>query len=220
MPLSTRIRLAKLPDMEIDFVREKLRAHRRGPIVIEDRAHASVAIVFREGPDSAEVLLIERAEREGDPWSGHMAFPGGRLEPGDASSRSAARRETFEEVGVELASAEYLGRLDDIAGNPRTHPTLVVAAHAFFLEQDQRFALEPREVQDAFWFPLSSMLEASRATEFVIAERPGTRFPGILVGRPERHVVWGLTFRFLENLMAVLGHSIPGPTSGSRPPGR
>jgi len=90
-------------------------------------AHASVAIVFREGPESIEVLLIERAEREGDPWSGHMAFPGGRLEDHDDSSRSTARRETFEEVGIELASAEYLGRLDDIEGNPRASATLVVA---------------------------------------------------------------------------------------------
>ena len=177
---------------------------------ISDEAHASVAIVFREGPQSIEVLLIERAEREGDPWSGHMAFPGGRLERIDDSSASTARRETFEEVGIELGNAEYLGRLDDIEGNPRSSATLVVAAHAFFLIEEQEFELAPKEVQAAFWFPLADMLEEARSVEYAMAHRPDARYPGILVGIPDRHVVWGLTYRFLENLMDVLGHSIPG----------
>lgn len=196
--------------MKIDFIREKLGAHVPEQSDIFDEAHAAVAIVFREGMQSVEVLLIERAEREGDPWSGHMAFPGGRLERSDDSSRSTAQRETFEEVGIELANAEYLGQLDEIVGNPRTSPTLVVAAHAFFLTEDQRIELAPEEIQDAFWFPLADMLEESRSVEYAIANRPEARYPGILVGIPDRHVIWGLTYRFLENLLNVLGHSIPG----------
>jgi 8-oxo-dGTP pyrophosphatase MutT (NUDIX family) len=199
--------------VKIDFVRQKLSEHDDQQFEASDPAHASVAIVFRERLRSVEVLLIERAEREGDPWSGHMAFPGGRFEPGDDSSRITARRETFEEVGIDLAGAEYLGRLDDIAGNPRSSPTLVVAAHAFFLTQSQEFTLAAKEVQDAFWFPLADMLEETRSVEYKVAQRPDARYPGILVGVPDRHVVWGLTYRFLENLMDVLGHSIPGASS-------
>lgn len=199
--------------MQIEFVRERLGAH--VPVRSESSdssgdAHAAVAIVFREGDRSVEVLLIERAVREGDPWSGQMAFPGGRLDRSDESSQAAAQRETFEEVGIELAQAEYLGRLDDIVGNPSTSPTLVVAAHAFFLSGNQEFVLAPDEVQSAFWFPLSDMLERSRSVEYTIPNRPEARYPGILVGIPDRHVVWGLTYRFFENLMIVLGHSIPG----------
>ncbi len=201
--------------MKIDFVRERLGAHAPDRSDLSDEAHAAVAIVFREGAQSVEVLLIERAVREGDPWSGHMAFPGGRLERSDGSSRTTARRETFEEVGIELGNAEYLGRLDDIEGNPRTSPTLVVAAHAFFLSENQRFELAPTEVQEAFWFPLVDMLEESRSVEYKIAQRPEASYPGILVGSPDRHVVWGLTYRFIENLLNVLGHSIPGASSRS-----
>lgn len=182
---------------------------------MSDEAHAAVAIVFREGVRSVEVLLIERAVREGDPWSGHMAFPGGRLERRDGSSLSTARRETFEEVGIELANAEYLGRLDDIIGNPRTSPTLVVAAHAFFLTENQKIQLAPQEVQEAFWFPLADMLEESRSVEYTISHLPEARYPGILVGIPDRHVIWGLTYRFLENLLNVLGQSIPGSSPRS-----
>ena len=182
---------------------------------MSDEAHAAVAIVFREGVRSVEVLLIERAVREGDPWSGHMAFPGGRLEHGDGSSLRTARRETFEEVGIELANAEYLGRLDDIIGNPRTSPTLVVAAHAFFLTENQKIQLAPQEVQEAFWFPLADMLEESRSVEYTISHLPEARYPGILVGIPDRHVIWGLTYRFLENLLNVLGQSIPGSSPRS-----
>jgi 8-oxo-dGTP pyrophosphatase MutT (NUDIX family) len=195
--------------VKIDFVRERLGAHEPERSDISGEASAAVAIVFREGPRSVEVLLIERAEREGDPWSGHMAFPGGRLEQGDGSTRNTARRETFEEVGVELADAEYLGQLDDIVGNPRTRPTLVVEAHAFFLTENQGFELEPEEVQAAFWFPLADMLLESRSVEFAAPHSPEMRYPGILVGVPDRHVVWGLTYRFLENLLKVLGHNFP-----------
>lgn len=201
--------------MKIDHVRERLAAHATRRSEASSEAHAAVAVVFREGPHSVEVLLIERAIRDGDPWSGHMAFPGGRLEPHDDSSATTARRETYEEVGVELSQAEYLGRLDDIAGNPRAQATLVVAAHAFYLTDHQPFALEPSEVQEAFWFPLAEMLEESRSVEFRSPHRPDQRFDGVLVGEPERHVVWGLTFRFLENLLDVLGHSLPRVSSRS-----
>jgi 8-oxo-dGTP pyrophosphatase MutT (NUDIX family) len=174
-----------------------------------------VAVVFREGPDSIEVLLIERAEREGDPWSGHMAFPGGRMERDDDSTRQAAQRETFEEVGVDLTNAEYLGQLDDIVGNPSSHPTLVVAAHAFYLVEQQSFEIDANEVQAAFWFPLADMLERSRSVEYKIPDHPEMRFPGILVGIPNRHVVWGMTYRFLDDLLRVLGHVIPGRPADS-----
>lgn len=131
------------------------------------------------------------------------------MESHDDSTRTAAQRETLEEVGVDLEDAEYLGQLDDIIGNPSTRPTLVVAAHAFYLVESQSFTIDIDEVQTAFWFPLADMLEESRSVDYTIADRPEMRFPGILVGVPDRHVVWGMTYRFLENLLRVLGHSIP-----------
>ena len=195
--------------MKIDHVRERLAAHAPTRSELERPDHAAVAVVLREGPDSAEVLLIERAVRSGDPWSGHMAFPGGRLDPEDLSTLSAARRETFEEVGVELEDAEVLGRLDDLVGNPRISPRLVIAAHAFHVEGSDGFVLDEREVQDAFWFPLAGLLDESRHVDHVIPELPEMKFPGIVVGEPDRHIVWGLTYRFLDRMLHVLGHPLP-----------
>ncbi|MFP6655427.1 MAG: CoA pyrophosphatase [Myxococcota bacterium] len=201
--------------MEIELLRERLGAYEPDQAAATAESHAAVAVVFRPGPASVEVLLIERAEREGDPWSGHMAFPGGRLEEDDESTRSAAQRETFEEVGIELAEAEYLGQLNDLVGNPRFRPTLVVAAHAFYLDDRQSFDLDPAEVQAAFWFPLSEMLDESRCVEYEISADPKMHFPGILVGVPERHIVWGMTYRFIEELLSILGYELPTSSRSS-----
>jgi len=197
--------------MEIDHIRRRLADHRPERVQVSaDRPdRAAVAVVLRESQLGAEVLLIERAHREGDPWSGHMAFPGGRLAPGERSTRGAASRETFEEVGVSLVEAEHLGRIDDLVGNPRVNPKMVIAAHAFYLDRAPSFVLDEREVQSAFWFPLVGLLEESRRVEHVIDELPDMRFPGILVGDVGRHVVWGLTYRFLDQLLEILGHPFP-----------
>lgn len=195
--------------MKIEFVREKLASHRPTLAGTLEPEHAAVAVILRETDRGAEVLLIERALRAGDPWSGHMAFPGGRMEPVDDSTRSAACRETFEEVGLELSGAEYLGRLDDLLGNPRVSPKLVIAAHAFHVEGSPRFMLDPREVQSAFWFPLVELHEESRWVEHAIPELPDMRFPGVLVGSARHHVVWGLTYRFLDRMFEILERPFP-----------
>ena len=105
-----------MPDL--DLITRRLAV--REPTLIEDPEHrrAAVAMILRDRPGGPEVLFIERARREGDPWSGHMAFPGGRVDPTDDGVRAAAERETLEEVGIPLRGATTLGRLDDKAGNP------------------------------------------------------------------------------------------------------
>ena len=94
----SRSEAAKLDIVNIEHVRRKLATHAPELVGSEGHQRASVAVVLREGAHSAEVLLIERAIFEGDPWSGHMAFPGGRMETEDDSTRITAARETFEEV--------------------------------------------------------------------------------------------------------------------------
>ena len=197
--------------MNIEHVRRKLSTHAPARVDSQGHQQAAVAMVLRDGEQSAEVLLIERALHDADPWSGHMAFPGGRMESRDDSTRTTAARETLEEVGVELSDAEYLGHIDELVGNRRVSPRLVVSAHAFHIAEDQEFLLDPREVQQAFWFPLAGLHEAHRQVEHVIPELPDIRFPGIVVGRPDRHIVWGLTFRFLERMLHVIEHPFNAP---------
>lgn len=162
-------------------------------------------MVLREGSSGPEVLFIERASCQGDPWSGHMAFPGGRVESFDVHARDAAERETLEEVGVRLAEAERLGRLDDKTGNPATRPELVVSAYVYLWLDSGR--LVPNcEVRTAFWFPVLDLLDPERRVTYTIRDLP---FPGILVGEPNRHVVWGLTYSFLESFFLALSRPLP-----------
>ncbi len=100
----------------LEHIRTAFSGHEPELIERPTGRRAAVAVVLREIDGRPEVLLIERATKEGDPWSGHMAFPGGRVEDVDGSIQIAAERETFEEVGVSLEGAELIGRLDDLQG--------------------------------------------------------------------------------------------------------
>ncbi|MCG8588019.1 MAG: CoA pyrophosphatase [Proteobacteria bacterium] len=194
--------------LQLETIRDALGAHRATSSEASQRA--AVAVVLRPVPGQAspEVLFIERARFEGDPWSGHMAFPGGRVDPGDPSPRAAAERETWEEVGLSLAEAEHLGRLDDLQGRQAGRPSgLVISAHVYRWEG--RAPLQPNhEVEQAFWFPLASLLDSSR---HVTHRSSGLTIdlPGILVGEPGRHVVWGLTYRFVEMFFQIVGQPLP-----------
>jgi len=192
----------------LEQIRSALPAHR--PVALDGDNRASVAIVLRGDLDgSPEVLFIERARRRGDPWSGHMAFPGGRVSPEDSGARDAAERETREEVGLSLSHAERLGRLDDMQGRPATAAgALVISAYVYHCP-DPPPLVPNHEVRTAFWFPLGELLEGERHIDHPVASGARARFPGILVGEPGRHVVWGLTYRFLECFLEIVGRPLP-----------
>lgn len=193
----------------LDQIRRSLKGYEPELLSPEERGQAAVAMVLRDQGNIPEVLFIERAQHEGDPWSGHMAFPGGRLEPGDRTARSTAERETLEEVGVSLSDAIYLGRLDDIEGGARVlSRSLLVSAHVYHVAEPD--ALAPNyEVREAFWFPVPDLLDPSRHVDYMHPSRGDVRYPGILVGVPERQVVWGLTYRILEGFLSLLGRPLP-----------
>jgi len=192
----------------LDEIRLSLAGHEPTTLAPNGRRRAAVAMLLRQRQPVPEVLFIERARRRGDPWSGHMAFPGGRLEPGDPDPRSGAERETLEEVGIDLSRAEPLGRLADLQGHRVSGvPRLVVSAFVYQLTEAAPLSLNA-EVREAFWFPLSGLLDPERHVDYRVTRAWG-RFPGILVGEPERHVVWGLTYRFLEIFFDVVGRPLP-----------
>jgi 8-oxo-dGTP pyrophosphatase MutT (NUDIX family) len=196
-----------MTDLGLADVRRILADHR--PRILTPTAkHAAVAAVLHESSAGPELLFIERAEHPLDPWSGHMAFPGGRVDPGDASPRHAAERETLEEVGLDLAGAELLGRLDDVEGAPPGFHSLVVSAFVYHLERRVPPTLN-YEVRDALWVPMPALVDPDRRVPFYWPrEQRETHYPGILVGHPDRHIVWGLTYRFLEIFFTALGHQL------------
>ena len=171
---------------------------------------ASVALVLTGPEDDPRIVFIERARREGDPWSGQMAFPGGRVDPEDSSERVTAERETQEEVGLELVEAAYLGRIDDQEGRPKSPSGgIVISAHVYEFSTARDLFIN-EEVQEAFWFPLAGLVDPDRHVAYRHPGVESMEFPGIALGEtPGRHVVWGLTYRFLEIFLEIVGDPMP-----------
>lgn len=161
----------------------------------DDRRRAAVAVVLH-GAASPRVLLMKRAERAGDPWSGHISLPGGGYHPGDGDLRITAIREAREELGIELSDARLLGHLEPL--HPMSSRTGIEVTPFVFATDA---VLEPvcgPEALAAFWLPLD--LAASGALDSTY------RYPPTDVAFPawtyEGHVVWGLTRRILDLVLA------------------
>ncbi|MEM7341527.1 MAG: CoA pyrophosphatase [Actinomycetota bacterium] len=172
-----------------------------------DKRRAAVAAVFSPGPTDIELLFIQRATKASDPWSGQMAFPGGRAEPADLNSWSTAERETAEELALDLSPATRLGSLSDLDGGRANGRFVWVSAHGYWLPRTDgpaaRPALRPNhEVADAVWVPLSTLADASRFIDYDYPPAAAT-FPGIQLDR-DGQVIWGLTLRLLADLFARL----------------
>jgi 8-oxo-dGTP pyrophosphatase MutT (NUDIX family) len=168
----------------------------------EGRMRAAVALVLRGGPD-LDLLLIKRAVSERDPWSGHMAFPGGRLDPSDASLLDTAVRETREETGILLDPAgRLLGSLDPVSPSTRRLPPLVIAPFVFGAEAGVEAVPEPLEVERTLWVPLAELRDPA-VRRVVPIPMPGGEipFPAFVLGE---HVIWGLTYRILDRFLQVV----------------
>ena len=197
----------EIPGLEL--IRERVAGYE--PILLSPNPgelEASVALILHQPPAAPpEMLFIERAVREGDPWSGQMAFPGGRRSPDDRDACMTAVRETFEEVGLSLEAP--IGRLDDAEGSraaPRTR--LVVSCFVFEIKDRPGMRHSP-EVQDAVWVPLPHLVDPSSAVEYEFdLGGLGGIFPGV---RYERYTVWGLTYRILGGFLELLGQHLPTP---------
>ena len=161
---------------------------------------AAVALVLRLGAEGAlELLFVKRAEYEGDPWSGHVAFPGGRREPGDASLWDTAARETWEETGLDLRrDGVLLGTLDEL--HPRTPvlPSIVVRPHVVVAAPRNPFTLSP-EVAAAFWMPVRRLVEPDAHTTATVRVRGAElRVPSVV---HEGHTIWGMTHRIVHQFL-------------------
>jgi 8-oxo-dGTP pyrophosphatase MutT (NUDIX family) len=162
---------------------------------------AAVALVLRIGDTGLEILLIKRAERTDDPWSGHIALPGGREEPSDASLEATAIRETLEETGIDLArDGEILGALEDL--QPQSMPrAILVRPYVAVLRTDAPLVLSD-EVAEAFWVAVDRVTAPDAVIESVVHVRGlARRVPSFRHGE---HVVWGMTERILQQLRAAL----------------
>jgi 8-oxo-dGTP pyrophosphatase MutT (NUDIX family) len=181
--------------------RQALRDYRPEPVDAPDARPAAVALVLVDEPGGVEILLIRRAERATDPWSGQIAFPGGRHEPGDRDLLGTAIRETREETGVDLTGAERLGVLRDLHPRTTTLPSVVVRPFVFGIPR--RGAVVPSaEVQRAFWVSLARLTEPGVRRDVSLLLRGERRtFPAYLL---DGEVIWGMTERILTPFLELI----------------
>jgi 8-oxo-dGTP pyrophosphatase MutT (NUDIX family) len=164
---------------------------------------AAVALIIRlTAVGALEFLLIRRAEYAGDPWSGQIALPGGRREPGDASLVDTAIRETREETGIDLAAhGRIIGRLDELQPSNPVLPAIAIAPYVAVLAGPMETMLSA-EVSGVFWVPLDVLRDARSWSQVTIEIRGMRReFPGFVY---EGNVVWGLTERILTQFLKRL----------------
>ncbi len=191
--------------VDLDHLTRRLQEHE--PIqhpTGENTRRAAVAAILKPEVDHTQALFILRAPKEGDPWSGQMAFPGGHIEVTDESSLAAAIRETQEEIGLDLEThGTYLGALDEVKANPRRRKIdMVVSPHVFLLENPDVEFFPNYEVADVLWGSLDDMYHGRVETETQFAMNDVVQsFPGYAVGD---QVVWGLTMRMLDHVFSLI----------------
>ena len=192
----------------LDEIRSALETRTHKPALLQAPCRqASVAMILSETEDDLEVCFIRRAERVGDPWSGQVAFPGGKADSCDIDAHSVAERETHEEVGLKLEISHRVGPLPTRQVATRN---LLLSPFIYHIGSDEKatvFAREPDEVAHVFWVPMRHLFMQSSATEleYPIAGS-GMTYPGI---RYKEDIIWGLTLNVLESFAQIMRRKLP-----------
>ena len=165
------------------------------------RTRAAVAMIMRELPGDLEILFIERATDARDPWSGHLAFPGGKVEQGE-QARQAAERETLEEIGLVLESERYLGRMSDIVG---ANLPVRVSCFAYAAVTIGIQPVVSPEVRDVFWVRLSEIRNPERHRMATVGfSGRSLEVPAIILPQPDKPVLWGITYRLVMQFLEII----------------
>jgi 8-oxo-dGTP pyrophosphatase MutT (NUDIX family) len=174
----------------------------RLPIERDRVPQAAVSLILSEAKGAARALIIKRAERPGDHWSGHLALPGGRAQDEDADLIATAARETYEEVGIDLLDGgEFIGQLEILVPTNRRLPRLEITP--FVAVAPPEFTLRLNgEVARAFWISIADLKREGRSSFFSMPENGVTnKWPAY---PSEGGPIWGITERILTNFLALL----------------
>ena len=180
----------------------------RPPVLVEagDPARrAAVALLVRldEAREQAtpQLLMIKRATFEGDPWSGHVALPGGRREPADTSLERTVVRETWEETAIDLErDGRLLGCLDELAPRTPVLPPIIITPFVGLVRADVDIVASP-EVAEWFWVDVAALRDPEVSREVVLELATGPR--AVMSFQHGAHTIWGLTERILRQFLSL-----------------
>ncbi len=177
--------------------------HGREPEPRVGHTEAAVALILRASAE-LEILLIKRAESKRDPWSGHVALPGGRRDPEDPNLTQTAIREASEETGVELVSSGWsLGRLERVVPSHPTLPPITIMPYVFGVPESIEAKANSAEVDQVIWVTLPVLFDPkTRGTTNILLPEGPADFPCYWV---DGHAIWGLTFRILSEFGELAG---------------
>jgi len=143
------------------------------------------------------VFFVKRVENVADPWSGQMAFPGGKRDEKDVNLKQTVVRETLEETGINLLDrCRFLGVLTAVRSMPR--PDLRILPFVVLAEHEPTVRLSAKELEDFYWIPFKELAQSKTFVKFDFGE-----FPAYHV---RKEVIWGLTYEILENLFTVVAN--------------
>ncbi len=164
--------------------------------------HAAVMMILKETEEEFSMLFIKRPEAEWDPFSGHMAFPGGKMSGGDKSKLETAIRETQEEIGVDLGvHGRILGELDDVnPNNPRARG-YIVTPYLSFLTVEVPLELDRSEVEEAVWVPMEHLRDV-RNFKVRMRERDGKLIEDYTYNYGP-YLIWGMTGRIVHGFLSI-----------------
>ena len=194
--------------MERDTVKELEDILRNRDVIKIDKeqrlVRAAVMVILKEESSGYSILFIKRTENEGDVFSGHMAFPGGKMRIADKGTMDTAIRETAEETGIDInKSGTVIGELDDFYPNNPKANHYVVTPYLSLLEEEVELTLDSVEAADAVWIPIHH-LNDPRNQEVRILEKTG-RVSDDFVFYYSDYVIWGMTGRILHQFLLLFG---------------
>lgn len=195
-------------------IRTALSCHRARALDPQLERRAAVALTLRQTQQGIEVLFIQRARHPQDPWSGNLGFPGGGVESDDRDSLATAIRETREEVGLLLNRQQLLGQLDDLHGS---RVEIQVSCYVFVVDGAPQIRSNDKEVAHSFWYPLNNLQQGQRhGIHQVDWQGQSIDVPAIYIA-DELPILWGLTYRFISQFLAIVGSPLLQPGSENQP---
>lgn len=156
-------------------------------------ANAAVVVLLRATDQDFQVLFVKRAENSGDPWSGQTALPGGKRDTKDRDLKAIVVRETLEETRINLlVGCRFLGAMEPVRSTQK--PEMKILPFVVLLEKEQAIKLN-EELTEYFWTPLKELAKHKGTVKFSFGE-----YPAYII---ENHIIWGLTYKILHNLLSL-----------------